>query len=324
MANLQQERHIELVSGTEERFVITSRMTGALVPAELPHLNVFVIKATDRSDAKHDALARVARLSDLSLLPVGRDRALPASGEYLAAGMTLGYATLTEALLAQTAIKDRVNQLIQDWMSFTTRFNAPDPTPANFVLPTSAPMQKAALISAYKAAKQDRYQKQLGKEAADDALGRAHAAFTYVQDLVGAAEALVPKAVATQAAFADTRFVYDNLHGAGATFSAAAGCAAAADRNSFQAALNTAANESIVIQGHVVGVGTLIAALTALRDAKATERDTASAEVSAATVDQLTKAQALASALALEAAALQAVRAVCPDFDPTSVCLVSG
>jgi len=324
VANLQQERHIELVSGTSERFVITSRMTVALIPAELPHLNVFVIKVTDPSDAKDDALARVARLSDLSLLPVGRDRALPASGEYLAAGMTLSYATLTEALLAQIAIKDRVNQLIQDWMSFTTRFNAPDPTPANFVLPTSDPTQKAALILAYKAAKQDRYQKQLANDTADAALVRAQAAFTYVQELVAAVERLATQAAAVQAAFATTRFVYDALRAAGSTFLAAASCAGAGDHNLFSGAVNAAANDSIVIQGHVASAGALVAALAALRAARATERDAASAAVSAATVDQLTKAQVLASARALEEAALQAVRAVCPDFDAASVCLVAA
>jgi hypothetical protein len=324
VANLQQERHIELVSGTEERFVITSRMTGALMPAELPHLNVFVIKVADRSDAKHDALARVARLSDISLLPVGRDHALAATGEYLAAGMTLGYATLAEALLAQTAIKDRVNQLIQDWMSFTTKFNAPDPMPANFALPASKPTQKAALIQAFKAAKQDRYQKQLAKDAADLALVRAQSAFTSVQDVVAATEQLATQAVATQAAFATTGFAFDTLRRVGSTFLAAASCAAAGDRNSFQGELNAAANESTVVHGHAAGAGALVAALAAFRAARAAERDAASAEVSAATVDQLTKTQALASALALEAAALQAVRAVCPDFDPTSVCIVRG
>lgn len=324
MANLQQERHIELVSGTEERFVITSRMTAALVPAELPHLNVFVIRATDRGDAKHDTLARVARLSDLSLLPVGRDRALPTSGEYLAAGMTLSYATLTEALLGQTAIKDRVNQLIQDWMSFTAKFNAPDPTPANFALPTSVPTQKTALIVAYKVAKQDRYQKQLGKEAADVALVRAQAVFTSLHDLVASLEQLVALAAASEAAFATTGLAYDALRGAGTTFLLAAGCAAAADRNSVQNELNAATNESTVVQGRIAHAGSLVASLTALRDVKATERDAASAAVSAATVDQLIEGQALGSALALEASALQAVRAICPDFDLTSICLVAG
>jgi hypothetical protein len=324
VAILQQERHIELVSGTSERFVITSRMTTALIPAELPHLNVFVLRVTDRSDAKHDVFARVARLSDLSLLPAGRDSALQDSGEYLAAGMTLGYATLTEALLAQTAIKDRVNQVIQDWMSFSTKFNAPDPTPANFVLPSSVQAQKTALIMAYKAAKQDRYQKQLAKEAADVVLVRAQAVFTYIQDLVAAVEQLATQAAATQAAFATTGVVYDTLRTAGSAFLAAASCAGAADRNNFQSELNSATNESTSIQGRVASAGTLVAALTTLRDARVTERDAANVSVSAATVDQITKTQALASAEALEQAALQAVRTVCPDFDATSVCRLSG
>jgi len=323
VANLQQERHIELVSGTEERFVITSRMTGAGVPAELPHLNVFVLKVVARNDAKKDTLVRVARVSDLSLLPVGRDHALTAPGEYLAAGMALGYATLTEALLAQTAIKDRVNQLIQDWMSFATKFNAPDPTPANISLPTSELPQKAALIQAYRLAKQDRYQKQLAKEAADGALARAQAAFAAAQDLV-APEALVSSATATQTAFADARFAYDALRAAGGTFVAAAGCVAEPDRDVFAGALNAAVNDSSVIQGQVLAAGGLVGVLAAFLTTRAAERDVARAAVSAAIVDQAARAQTFVSAETLEASALAAVLAICPDFDATSACLVAG
>jgi len=83
-------------------------------------------------------------------------------------------------------------------------------------------------------------------------------------------------------------------------------------------------NESTVIQGFVIDAGVLGAALAAFRSARAAERDAVSVAVSAATADQVTRTQALASAQALEVSALQAVLLICPDFDATSICLVSG
>jgi hypothetical protein len=65
--------------------------------------------------------------------------------------------------------------------------------------------------------------------------------------------------------------------------------------------------------------GGLLGVLVAFHSARTFERDAARAALTAAVVDQATRAQALVSADVLEASALQVVRAVCPDFDPTSV-----
>lgn len=324
MATLAQERHIELVSGASERFVITSSMTAASIPTQLPHLNVFVVVVIDKSDAKDDKFSRVARISDLSILPIGRDNALATTGEYLAASVTLGYPTLNEALLAQTAIKDRVNKLVTDWMTFAADFNAPDPTPVEYTLPSVDASQKTALINAYKNAKQDRYTKQLAKTEADAVLTRAQNDYTYKLGLVTSLDNLVSKASANQTAFTNAKASYDSLTDAGDDFYGAASCADSGNRTVFQAALNIAANESTILQGNVTDAGVLASSVTGFRTSRTTERDAAATAQATATSQQATKATALTSAQALEASALAAVLAVCPDFDSTSIPLVDG
>ena len=80
MALLKQERHVELVTGANEAFVITTLMANASIPAQLPHLNVFVIAVADVDDPKQDSLARVARIADLTTLPIGRSAGIAAPG----------------------------------------------------------------------------------------------------------------------------------------------------------------------------------------------------------------------------------------------------
>lgn len=324
MAILEQERHIELVSGAQERFVITSSVTSATIPTQLPHLNVFVLVTVDPADAKDDTFARVARISDLSLIPIGRDNAVAATGEYLAASVTLGYSTLTEAQLAATAMKDRVEKLVKDWISFAAGFNAPSPTPATYTIPTGASTQVEALIEAYKVAKQDRYLKDLAKAEADAAHTRAQTDFSYKQGLVASVGSLAASGLVTNTDLASAKAAYDVLTGAGNVYYAASVCAGAGDRTTFQAALNVAANQSTVMFGDTVDAAALYTALLAFKTSVEGTRDTANTTLTAATAARTTATQEQTDAITLETTTLAAVIAVCPDFDSTSIPYVDG
>ncbi len=324
MAVLEQERHVEIVSGAAERFVITSRMVSATIPDQLPHLNVFVLTVVDRSDAAEDTFTRVARLSDLSLLPIGHDNALVTTGEYLANSVTLSYATLNDGLLAATALRDRVNKLIQDWISFTADFNAADPSPELITLPIGDPSQKDALIGIYKIAKQDRYQKGLDKTAADTALTAAGADYTYKAALVTDFSGVVDGNAINATVFAAAGVSFGVLNSAGVTFLAAASCAGTSDKNTFQTALNVANSDAAVIANNVADASSLATAAAAYNTARTADLSTASTVIATATANQIAKGQALTSALATEAAALAAVLAICPDFDSSSIPYVDG
>lgn len=203
MAVFEQERHVELLEETTPVYFITSRLVsyryvgdGLMPPVtidELPHADVFVMTIVTREDPKDDTLARVATVADLSELPRGRDAglvsALGVGILYLQSSCTLKYYKLDEAIAAQTAVKDRVNALIATWMQFDDEFNAPDPTPATYILPSPDLTQLCALVEVYKVAKQDRYQKERTKTADTDAQTAAETDLLTKQSLYNAAEA---------------------------------------------------------------------------------------------------------------------------------------
>ena len=326
MAVLEQERHVELVPGANEAFFVTNRMVSATIPNQLPHLNVFVYVVTDELDPTTDTLSRVANIADLTTIPIGRDPGIAAPGpngiEYLANSSTSIYDTLETANDAATAYQDRVNALIEGWITFRTDFNAPDPTPALYTLPRVDPSQKTALIDAYTVAKQDRYQKQLDKTEADAALVRAQSDYTYKQSLVTGIAAIVAETTTVLANTNATTTQFGALLTAGNTFYGlnVGGAGAAA----FLAALSLATTQQAAMPGYVINAQAAVTDSGAYQTARNADASTSSVALTAAQSDQITKSQLLTSAIALEATALAAVLAVCPDFDPTSIPLVPG
>lgn len=321
MAQLEQERHVELVSGAAQAFVITSRLISANIPVELPHLSVFVLAVTDVTDPKSDTLARVAMLADLTTLPQGRSAGIATPGpngiEYLSAITTNSYTTLETANDAATAITDRVSALVLDWGTFRTQFNAPTPTPAIITIPTVDVSQKQALIDAYAAAKQARYQAQIDKADADDALARAQADYTYKSGLVTAVAAMLAEATSTQGNFTNVVTQFGTLLTAGNAFYAPnTGATGAA---TFLAALTVATSQQAAMPGFLTTSTQLVTDLTNYQTARNADAATSSTALTAAQAAQITKAQTLVSAQTTETAALNAVLAVCPDFDKHSI-----
>jgi hypothetical protein len=326
MAVLRQERHVELVPGAAEAFLVTNEMYSAVIPDQLPHLNIFVIAVADALDPKQDTLARVANIADLSLLPIGRDAGIVSPGpngiEFLSQTSTSSYSTLETANDAAVAFQDRVNALIEGWISFRTEFNAPDPTPAEYVLPRVDASQKQALINAYAAAKQNGYTQLQLKNAADATLLVVQADYTYKQSLLPGVATIFTDATKVQGELASVITQFGTLLSAGSTFYAAnTGGAGAA---TFAAALATATAQQAAMPGYNTDANTLIADVTAYQTARLNDVATAATAVATAQSNQITQTQLLTAANATTAAALAAVLAVCPDFDSTSIPYVPG
>lgn len=321
MATFDQTRHVELVAGGDQAFVIENEMKAASVPSELPHVSVFVVNVVDVFDPKQDALARVATLADLTRVPIGRDAGIAAPGgdgiQFLSSEWTAVYDTLETALDAAQAFRDRVNKLIVDWQTFRTQFNAPSPTPAIYTFPTADTSPKTTLINAYKVAKQDRYQKQLTKDAADTALIVAQTDSVYKQGLVTGITPIASSAVTNQTEMSQVAGFFSTLQAAGTAFASAN--PSGTDIATFQAALTLAAAQGANAVAFVADAGTLLALTTTYQSIRQGEAVTASSAVTTATIDQISKSQALTAAIALETAALAAVLVVCPDFDKHSI-----
>jgi hypothetical protein len=326
VAVFEQERHVELVPGGNESFFVTSRMISAIIPNELPHLNVFVLSVVDVLDPDQDKLARVANIADLTTIPIGRDPGIAAPGadgiEYLANSSTNIYETLETGNDAAQAFRDRVNALIEGWIDFRTNFNAPDPTPASYIMPFVDASQKEALINAYAAAKQAGYTQLQVKTEADAVLTRAQADYIYKTSLLTGASLLVTDTTLVKNEFTSVVTQFGVLLTAGNVFAGAnpAGVGIAA----FQAALTTATSQQAAMPGYIADANTAVTDATAYSAARTNDVTVSSTALATAQSDQITQAQALTAANALTATALAAVLAVCPDFDPTSIPYVPG
>lgn len=319
-----QERHVELVAGANEAFVITSRVLSAALPEELPHLSVFTVTVVDVADPKKDTLARVATLADLTTIPEGRDAGIATPGpdgrQYLSASWIATYDTLETALGAAKAFRDRVNQLVLDWQAFRADFNAPDPTPAIYTFPAVDTSQKTALIAAYKTAKQLRYLRQLEKEAADASLARAQEGLAYRQGLVTTTTAIASRTTRNLTALSDVAGFLSTLRGAGAVFHAAntSGPGAAV----FETSLVIAGTQGLQAIAHVADAGELSGIADDELLSRQTEAAAAQASVTASGTDLAAKTLALGLAQTQEVTTLAAVLVVCPDFEKTSIPLV--
>jgi len=309
-------------------------MISAVFPTELPHLFVFVLTLVTRNDPKDDSLARVARIADLTTLPIGREAALASSTgtgiEYLEPTAVTKYTTLTEAIDAQTAIKDRVNALINDWISFNATFNAPDPTPDNITLPTVDLSQKDALIAAYKLAKETRYTDGLLAATAATDLSDAQSLYTLLQADVTTIAGLQTTATQLLADFSNAQIAYETLYNAGTVYIAAASsssCAStfAAATTTFQAAVSYAQGTyDPILTAQLAIFTTFVGSIASFYSAKSASSTAAAADVQSKTTANTVAQQTYADDLVTEAAALAAVVAICPDFLASSVCTVSG
>lgn len=326
MAVLEQERHVELVPGAAQSFVVTNELVSAVIPDQLPHLNTFVILVADPADPTQDTLTRVANIADLSLVPIGRDAGIAAPGpngiEFLSQTSTSRYDTLETANDAATAFQDRVNALIEGWITFRTEFNAPDPTPALYTLPRVDPSQLTALINAYAAAKQAGYTQLQVKTAADATFTAAQADYTYKSGLVPGVATILTSVTKVQGELATVITQFGTLLAAGNVFAAAnpGGVGIA----TFNAALSIATAQQAAMPGYNADAATAIANITGYQTARQNDVTTSATNLATAQSNQITQAQALIAANALTAAALAAVLAVCPDFDPTTIPYVPG
>lgn len=327
---LRQERHVELVGGATQAFVITSEVHAITpsVPPSLPHVNIFVLNVVDVTDPKKDTLVRVGTLADITTLPIGRTagiaRPSAAGILYLSSTVTVSYDTLEVANTAAKTFKDRINALITSWVSFSTDFLAVDPTPAIYFLPSVDVSHKTALINAYAVAKQDRYQKQLAKDGAQADLDTAQKRYVYCNNLF-----LSFKDVdnSSSTVINDVTAVVNNFNGLSAAsnlfYGFNAGPPTPPHGAEMAAALATAATQATAMTTYInVDCSSLTSYVSDYRSHRQTDVTNATTTVNTAQSTFNTATQALTLAQATESAALAAVLAICPDFDPKSIPLV--
>jgi len=313
------------------------------VAGELPDTYLFVYDVVVPADAKQDAFVRVANPYDLEHVVVGRAAALAAGVlRFRTNEMVVRYVDLQLAVQAKTAIGSRIDTAILLWYAFKTDFESttppsvdPHPTTDQELLQTLTDVYKAAIAA---------------REAAEEAVVTAMQAVTDAVTAAATAASLV-QVYLRETTFCQTGRVtyWASTNGVKAGTIALAG----ASRTFFNAQVAWYNATGYVYPGAAPPSGiwltfynqlvAMAAALTswavsepfvALLDTAfsafcvdastgysiaVTAKAVADVAVATAQTDKNKADADLAAAIAAEDAALAAIKAVCPTFDPSSV-----
>lgn len=320
-STLEQERKFEWIGPTLQQFNIINFFSS---PGEMPDNFIFVKQIVIKADPKADIFKRVARVVDITTLPKGRNNGLLGdprlNGEYLASLVQLNYNDLVTAVSAQDAIKNQVSQLIRDWVLAKTQFLA-TPVPAIRIVPDSDQTTLKQLIDAYTLAKTN--SKRLADQvvAVQDLIDKQNALITDLTNQQNAIKAFSDAAPTRTVEIQNTANALSSLYIAGNTYlplginAGVSQVASAAFASALQAA-NAALTESTTYTtNHTTFAANLAAYYTSISGALD------AAKLFLASLSIVDAKKSLADALVLETAALNAVLAVCPDFDATSICV---
>jgi hypothetical protein len=311
------------------------------VKGDLLYPNIFVFQILDPLDTTRDTFVRVGTPYDLENIPLTRVAAIAASQEYfLSSTLQRRYSDLNTAVQAKDAVRSRIDNCVQAWQTYSTDFSGTD---TNYH-PTAEATYEQQLKDDYVDARDARV-------AADEAVALADAALVLAQDAVQDAVA-ISGIYRADLNFTEQSYViyWAHYYLAATTFRSDMVNRFTAFKADFLAITGEVYTSSGVIAGlsteeetwltHLRSMETNIASMdaaagdgTALESAfgnfhasvgglYTTQQGViATANVTAANaVTAKKEAEAsLASAQLAEDAALAAVLAVCPEFDPSSV-----
>lgn len=351
---LVQSRSTAIVNGDPVYLVNNLLQTAG----QLPDVGVFLLEIVDTTDASTDTLKRVVKPPDFAAYTSRRQDAI-ANGQryYRNSAWQQAYADLQVATAAALNFKDRINQLLKDWMQYYYQFSYGPPGEAIY-LPTPDKAQLLKLIGAYQATAAALETATAAKADADQAAAAAQAAAsaaeTYEQaldDLLDSLTAAKAQSDALNTFIGQVATVCTNLGTEPVTFPQTTGSgsgfwgalndliytidntgsvpgAVTAARNTFVNSAGVPVLESIksalcgtalpAARTAYADLTAQLAAATAAHAAAEATLTAANAALQAALKTQVKRAAEQAQASSDVAAALAAVRAACPDFDPAN------
>jgi len=116
-----QTRNAETINEVE-KFVIVIQVTDK---GDLPTSAIFVMQINDVNDPKEDTFARVATIADLTELLEDRAAVVLVQGTlYRVISCRFIYDNLDTGVAAQDVLKSRIDELVEDWHTYSTGFVA--------------------------------------------------------------------------------------------------------------------------------------------------------------------------------------------------------
>lgn len=309
-----------------------------LVKGDLPHYNIFVYQILDPLDTTRDTFVRVGTPYDLENIPLTRTTAIAASQEYfLSQTLQRRYSDLNTAVQAKDAVRSRIDNSVQAWRTYSTDFSGTE----TFNHPTAEATYEQQLKDDYVDARDARIAAEEVVTDADAALVLAETAVTnaiavssiYSDDLAFTSQSysiywvnyyLAVNTFRTNMAARFTGFLVEYAALSGNPYKPTGSYS-----NSYDAwlaqlqfmdqaitAMNTANSNGTSLDPAFLAHHTLAGGNYSSQQGVIATANVAAAN--AVTAKKEAEAS-LASAQLAEDAALAAVLAVCPDFDPSSV-----
>lgn len=200
-----------------QRFEVLSSLSFVKF-GDLPHGDIFVHQILITNNPKTDKFLRIAQLGDITSLVRGRDKALAAgASQYLSATCLTTYDSVLVAVQAKSIIQARIDDLIEQWIAYTTKFT----TPSEFELPLIDPSIVAAAENAYAAAKAANAAKATALSDAEDALDDASDAATRAAAALNAAVIRQVRCTQIQSLLTSAMSAASTFRGAASSFSSA-------------------------------------------------------------------------------------------------------
>ena len=278
---------VTLDPSTQEHYIETSVIAAGELPITM--IFVFTIGAVDRPTS--DIFSRVANPQDLQNLKVNRDQAIAIDGtEYLASYLELKYTDINVAVQAKAMLRTRINELINGWLIYRDKFIID--SDSNILFPSSDPEVEKTLIKAYSDAKIARTAAEINVGEKDDAVDTAKTDVTISQETHVIYKTFLDYHVSLQTQI-----------------------------DQYNSLIAVAGTPALKYWTNTLNV-TLTGEKSLLTGQELSSRQTIAAKQKAVETAVQEKAQAdqeLAAAQAAENAALAAVLAVLPTFDPASV-----
>jgi hypothetical protein len=314
------------------KYQITATCT---VTGTLPDNNIFVRQMVIFDDPKDDVFYRVATPADFLSLPTDRNDAIESGlneeGAYLyrASSFTQNYEDVATATGAWVELSSRINALVTDYDTYIDTFLTPTEG-AITTYPTVDESVKTALIAAYEgtldtieAAETARDAENIACDALRLELETAQQQLLEAQQDAAALAPIVGSLAPIGGALTSLSSGIE-VSATNASSQVTTSAASAGEKNSINALLNSVLTQTQTMDATIanleagvnIPLNTLLSTVQARAAALQADVSSLTIQVNACTLEMATMQAAVDSARQQRDAALQAVRAVCPDYIP--------
>jgi hypothetical protein len=325
----EQIREAITVSGTlKYRISITVTDKG-----DLPTTALLVISINDETDSKEDSFARVSTIADFTEVQDDRSNAIDADeAVYRTSSFILFYDNLETANNAQKVLKEKIDELVDDYETYQDEFEAV--VAETIVHPQVSESTFNAAVTAYQDALRDTLDAEKDRDDKEDDYTEKQTECTTANTDATKAKEISDDCTTSKGYFDTLEAAFTALDADGDLFLAAAqtyytnkketvpdgfDIAFLAALNAFIADLQTSEAVKTTAASNKLAFATICGKRTSENTTKQTAKTTCDTELKQAKTDFDEAQAAVEVAEQAENAALAAVQALKPSFDPTSV-----